>query len=111
MHIYKLCMAVHHFPFSYVQRAVDFRCDTLAVNPFPFESRQHKNFKMFRFTIYLVVVLFIVNDTYGRSISMQTEATVLPSSADEQREQFDDVLKRDKKSLLSTSFVRSLNLL
>lgn len=63
---------------------------------------------MFR-PVYLVVVLFVVKDIYCRSISMQTESTVLPLSVEENREQFDDALKRDKKSFLSTSFVSALN--
>lgn len=64
---------------------------------------------MFR-TICLVVVLFVAKDIHCRSISISSELVEHPSSVEESREHVNDVLRRDKKSYLSTPFVRELNL-
>lgn len=61
-------------------------------------------------TICLVAVLFVAEDISCRSISKPSEFLELPSSDQgENHEHFNDVLKRDKKSYLSTPFVRELN--
>lgn len=56
-----------------------------------------------------IVILFVAKDIYCRSISVPSELLELPSSIDESHEHSNDVLKRDKKSYLSTPFVRELN--
>lgn len=55
-------------------------------------------------TICLVVGLILVKDIHGRSISI--ELPELASSVEENHKHVNDVLKRDKKSYLSTPFVR-----
>lgn len=95
---------VGYLSFSFIQCVVD--CvHSLVVNSFLFEIEKKNELKMIR-VIYFVVVLFVVKDVHCRSISMQSESSVpVPASADDNRDQFDDVLKRDKKSYLSTQFV------
>lgn len=58
-------------------------------------------------TVCLVVGLFLVKEIHGRDISVALPE--LASSVEENLEHFNDVLKRDKKSYLSTPIVRDLN--
>lgn len=64
---------------------------------------------MIRAICAVVVIAFLANGIQGRSILIPLDSTELPSPVAEKHEHFDDELKRDKKSFLSTPFVRGLS--
>lgn len=58
--------------------------------------------------VCLILVLSFVKNNHCRSISIPTELPVLPSTVEQNHERFGDVLKREKKSYLSTPYVSEL---